>query len=538
VTIKGWPVFPRRFNSRVRFATLGMLVMLFLLSGLFYAITQRYQFLLERSELANDVVLSYLEVSDRTYRKLNAMGEMVAQGEYTNEHERAHNATSLRDALTRVRRGIAAEVALVQSLDETLELDHLVEVERLVEDIIAGSERIRVALLESRLDDARTTLSRIRSDRVAGRFNELINVALAEERDELRETKEAANALGYFISWVLPLLTLLVLCFGIGVTVVISRSVTRSVDTLRDAALAYASGNFDYRTDELYEAEFAELGDAFDRLGEQLGNVRDSDRRKKANLEQLVAERTQGLRETNERLAQADRSRRQLLADISHELRTPLTVIHGEAEMALRGERKEAEHYEDSLDRIREQALHTNRLVDDLLFVARAEEGQARIQKRSVAIAGMLKAVCADFAVEAERKRIRISEHIEDNYVVVHGDHDRLRQVFTILLDNALRYTNDDGHIQVTLGEEEDGVVIRVRDNGIGLSPEDAEQVFFRFYRGANAQRAASGTGLGLPVAKAIVEAHQGHISISGEVGKGAEARVWLPAEDSIRAIA
>ncbi|MEM8814472.1 MAG: HAMP domain-containing sensor histidine kinase [Pseudomonadota bacterium] len=533
-----WPSVPRGFSSRVRYATLGMLVLLLILSALFYGITERYQFLQTRSELASDVVMHYLEVSDHTYRKLNAMGEMVSQGEVTDEAARASNALSLRESVGRVRRSIATEVAFMQTLEESLELDHLVEVERLVESIVTGSVRIRADVQNGRLDDARATLSRIRSDSVAGRFNELVDIALAEEREEMREADEAAAVLGRFISWVLPLFTLLALCFGIGVTVVISRSVTRSVETLRDVALAYASGDFSYRTDKLYEAEFAELGDAFDRLGEQLGNRRETDRRSKAELEQLVAERTQGLRETNEQLAKSDRSRRQLLADISHELRTPLTVIHGEAEMALRGGRKGAEEYEDSLDRIREQALHTNRLVDDLLFVARAEEGHARIQKRSVAIAGMLKAVCADFAVEAEKRRIRISEGIDDDYVVVHGDHDRLRQVFTILMDNALRYTDADGHVQVKLKQQDDGVQIIVKDDGIGLSPEDAEQVFFRFYRGANAQRAAAGTGLGLPVAKAIVEAHQGRISISGAIGEGAEARVWLPAEDSIRAIA
>ena len=81
-------------------------------------------------------------------------------------------------------------------------------------------------------------------------------------------------------------------------------------------------------------------------------------------------------------------------------------------------------------------------------------------------------------------------------------------------------------------------VEIIVKDDGIGLSPEEAEQVFLRFYRGANAQHAAHGTGLGLPVAKAIIEAHHGTIGITGQVGEGAEARVWLPVEDRIRAIA
>lgn len=532
------PLLPRRFSSRVRFATLGMLLLLAMLAGLFYAITDRYQYLLTRSELARDVVQSYLEVSDHTYRKLNAMGEIVANEDAGSRMEREANAMSLRESLGEVRKGISAEVAFVRDENERDELEHLAEIARVAEQIVAASVRIRTAVEVGDLDRARADLTAVRSYEIAGRFSELIDIALNEEQREMLATKDAALALGRFIGWVLPLFTLLVIAFGVGVTVVISRSLSRSVDTLRDAALAYASGDFDYRTDDLYEAEFAELGDAFDRLGEQLGKRFRGEQRSKAELEAQVAERTQGLRETNEELARADRSRRQLLADISHELRTPLTVIHGEAEIALRGESKSTAEYEDSLDRIREQALHTNRLVDDLLFVARAEEGQARVQMRSVAISGLIKAVCADFAAAAEKRRIRITQAIGDDYIVVSGDHDRLRQVFTILLDNALRYSEADGHVEVSLRQEDDGVEIVVKDDGIGLSPEEAEQVFLRFYRGANAQHAAHGTGLGLPVAKAIIEAHHGTIGITGQVGEGAEARVWLPVEDRIRAIA
>lgn len=532
-----WSLLPHRFSSRVRFATLGTLGMLVLLAILFYTITDRYQNLLTHSDLARDVMQSYLEVSDHTYRKLNAMGEIVANADVGSDMEREANALSLRDSLIKLRQEISAEAAFMRDQDAREELEQLAEIDRVVERIVTISLRLRAAVDAGDLSQARAELTAVRGDAIAGRFSELIDMALSEERREMQATQDAAQSLGRLISWALPLFVLIVAVFGVGATVVISRSLAGSVDTLRDAALAYASGDFAYRTDELYEAEFAELGNAFDRLGEQLGKRFSVEQHSKAELESLVAERTQGLRETNEELARADRSRRRLLADISHELRTPMTVIHGEAEMALRGESKTMAEYEDSLNRIREQVLHTNRLVEDLLFVARAEEGQARVQMRSVAISGLIKAVCADFAATAEKKQIRITQSIGDDYIVVSGDHDRLRQVFTILLDNALRYSDVDGHVQVSLKQAEEGVEIIVKDDGIGLSPEDAEQVFLRFYRGANAQDAVQGTGLGLPVAKAIVEAHQGKIGITGQVGEGAEARVWLPIEDRIRAV-
>lgn len=534
---------PDRFSAssvttRIRVATVGSVILLFVLAALFYGTVQRYQYLLTRSELAHDVLLNYLTVSDHAYRKLNAMGEIVTQGRVEDHQARYANVASLRDALGMVRQSIAAEVAFVGDLSESDELDHLVEIERLAEQIIAASTRIRRDVEFGRLDEARRDLTNLRGEAIADRFSELINIALEDERREVAATEQAAQRLGNQLTWALPIAVLVIFAFGVLVTALISGSITRSVEVLRRTALAYASGDFDYRTDQLYERQFAELGDAFDRMGEELSRRRDAVIKQTQDLEALVGERTQGLRETNEQLARADRARRRLLADISHELRTPLTVIHGEAEMALRGDAKERDEYVEALERIREQALHTNRLVDDLLFVARAEEGHARIDKRAVAVVGVLKAVCADFTAAAEHKRISLESKFADDYIVVYGDSDRLRQVFAILIDNAIRYTDAGGNVRVELALADSGVEIEVRDDGIGLSEEDAEQVFYRFYRGSNAQRAAKGTGLGLPVAKAIVEAHEGHISLTGIPGGGATATVWLPAEDSIRAIA
>jgi len=525
-------LLPNRFTSRVRIITYSVLVLFLGTASLFYIASQRYQVLLERSELSHDVMLAYLDVSNLVLRKLDRMSAAVSNGGVDDQSVYFTDAIELRHTLSRIERLTDSEVAPTGG-GETL-----AEAERIAEEIIAASIRIRSSLDAGRRSEAADELARIRGAAVAGRLSALIEGTVAAERKVAEEAGEMASQLGRRIRNGLYIALLVALGLSVGGARLISRSLDNAVNTLRTTALEYAAGNFDFRTDDLYSAEFAELGDAFDRLGEQLGKRRDTEKRSKAELESLVAERTQGLRETNEQLAQSDRVRRQLLADISHELRTPLTVIHGEAELALRGQSKTSEEYKDSLNRIREQAMHTNRLVDDLLFVSRVEEGQARMQTRSVAITGLLKGICSDFAFEAEKKRVSLIEHYDDDYVVVSGDQDRLRQVFFILVDNALRYTDSGGSIWVSLERQHEGVEIRVRDNGMGISKEDARQAFTRFYRGANAISGTQGTGLGLPVAKAIVDAHRGRIYIDGEVGEGAVAVVWLPAEDSIRAIA
>jgi signal transduction histidine kinase len=531
-------LLPNRFTSRVRFLTSSVVVLLVGMTMLFYFASQRYQVLFQQSELAHDVMLAYQDVSNLVLGKLNRMSAAVSSGSVDDQSVYFTDAIELRQTLSRIERLTRAEAALSGAGEPLPGVERFGEIERIAEEIIAASIRMRSALEAGRRSEAADEVARMRTDAVAGRLTVLIDSAVDAERTLAEQADAVASRLGRRIRIGLSIAILTVLGLGIVATRLISRSLNHAVDTLRTTALEYASGNFDFRTDDLYDAEFAELGDAFDRLGEQLGRRRDTERRSKAELESLVAERTQGLRETNEQLAQSDRVRRQLLADISHELRTPLTVIHGEAEMALRGQTKTSEEYKDSLNRIREQAMHTNRLVDDLLFVSRVEEGQTRLQTRSVAITGLLKGICSDFAIEAGKKQVRVIESYDDDFVVVSGDHDRLRQVFTILIDNALRYTEAGGSIWVSLERQDEGVEIRVRDNGMGISKEDAKQVFTRFYRGANAMSSTQGTGLGLPVAKAIVEAHRGRIYIDGEIGEGAVAVVWLPAEDSIRAIA
>ena len=118
------------------------------------------------------------------------------------------------------------------------------------------------------------------------------------------------------------------------------------------------------------------------------------------------------------------------------------------------------------------------------------------------------------------------------------GDAGRLRQVFSILVDNALRYSAPRQTITVSLGMNEQEIRVKVKDMGIGLTEDEARQAFQRFFRGGKAQSHARGTGLGLPVAKAIVEAHKGGITLVGKPGEGALATVTLPAEDKLKAVA
>jgi signal transduction histidine kinase len=286
----------------------------------------------------------------------------------------------------------------------------------------------------------------------------------------------------------------------------------------------------------LNEWEFEQLGSAFNTMAHQLAEHRTIMRDSNIRLEATIEERTRALKSSNETLELVDENRRKLLADISHEFRTPLTVIRGESEIALRGKIKTKVEYKETLARIMDQADQATRLVDDLLFIARADAGEPRLKITQVSLNSLLSATCKDFAARAEQNGISIDQDLAATEIMVMGDAGRLRQVFSILIDNALRYSVQDSTITVSLSSDDMGIVVKVKDTGIGLTDDEARQAFQRFFRGGKAQSHARGTGLGLPVAKAIVEAHKGRITLEGKPDEGALVTVVLPNEQDLEA--
>lgn len=233
----------------------------------------------------------------------------------------------------------------------------------------------------------------------------------------------------------------------------------------------------------------------------------------------------------------ADDARRRLFADISHELRTPLTVIRGEAEIALRGREKSIEDYQTSLRRIVDQANHTARLVDDLLFVARTDAGEPRLKMQVVAVVELVQQVSSDAQALSASKNISVALDLGIPRVTITADPERLRQALMVVIDNAIRYSRPHEQIAVGIHAHVQGVSVQITDNGIGISPAEIEQVFERYYRGGGAERQHSaGSGLGLPIAKAIIVAHGGEISLDSAPGRGTRATIVLPVSRRLHA--
>jgi two-component system sensor histidine kinase BaeS len=213
--------------------------------------------------------------------------------------------------------------------------------------------------------------------------------------------------------------------------------------------------------------------------------------------------------------AEQDRLRRQLMADVAHELRTPLSILQGRIEGLLDGvyPRDEA-HLTELLDETR----HLSRLVEDLGTLAHAEAGALELRKEPVDLGDLLR----DVAATLPRP---IAVEVPADLPALEADPVRIRQVLLNLLANAMHHTPPEGAISVKVEAQPQRILIRVRDSGSGIAPEDLPRLFERFQKGSDSR----GSGLGLPIARKLVLAHGGDIGVESVVGEGTEVTVSLP---------
>ncbi|MBI5385003.1 MAG: HAMP domain-containing protein [Verrucomicrobia bacterium] len=233
------------------------------------------------------------------------------------------------------------------------------------------------------------------------------------------------------------------------------------------------------------------------------------------------------LNSTFARLEAAFAQQKQFTADASHELRTPIAVLISEAQTALARERSAAE-YRGTVEGCLETAQQMRRLTQSLLELARYDAGQEPIERRPVDLAEHARA-CVELIGPLARAR-GVQIHCDLALVEILGDADRLDQVLTNLLANAVHHNKDHGEVQVATRAQQGFAVVTVADTGPGISADDLPHVFERFYRADKSRaRADERSGLGLAICKAIVDAHGGTIEVSSQPGAGATFVVQLP---------
>jgi heavy metal sensor kinase len=240
-------------------------------------------------------------------------------------------------------------------------------------------------------------------------------------------------------------------------------------------------------------------------------------------LDQLAA----AFNDTFARLEGSFGTLKRFTADVSHELRTPLTALRTVGEVGLRGSH-DAEGYREVIGSMLEEVDRLTRLTDELLTLARADAGEARLRKEPIDLGALSREVAGHLSVLAEEKEQTL-EVEAGAPVVASGDRTVLRQTLVNLVVNAIKYSPDHTRIRLRAGRRDDAAFVEVADEGQGIAPEHREHVFERFYRvDKSRSREMGGTGLGLALVKWAAEAHGGHVELETEVGRGSTFRVVL----------
>lgn len=218
---------------------------------------------------------------------------------------------------------------------------------------------------------------------------------------------------------------------------------------------------------------------------------------------------------------------RSFIANASHELRAPLTLIRASSEVVIRQAGTD-NRQKDLLKNITDECDHMSQLVEDLLLISKLDSHQLKLDLTDVDMAGLLEEVRRQFEPLAEKNRVSVVTGKSAG--LIKGDRLRLRQVLIILMDNALRFTPESGLIELSSRPSGRAVTVTVRDNGRGIPAEQMEHLFERFYQPTDGKVDDHGNGLGLSIAKSLVEAHDGTIQVTSRVGEGTYVTLTLPA--------
>lgn len=376
-------------------------------------------------------------------------------------------------------------------------------------------------------------------DMAAGQdLRDLLASSISRERLATARDRAAADASIQQLNKLAVSATITVAMIAVLLALYFLRALSTPFRRISEGAKALESGNLDFRISETQNDEFSQLARAVNHMAKELSQFRGKEIAARAELEQLVRERTMEVQEGLHRMEKLDLRRRQMFADISHELKTPTTAIRGEAEIMLRGRDKTADEYKDSLSRVLDSSKHLGMVIEDMLTLSRSDIDSLVFDRRPVVLKEILLESIAQVQPFCSKKQIQIQSTLPSAALVL-GDRQRLKQLFVIILDNAVQYSGTNTTITVATSEVIDEehnpfCEIRICDSGMGISPEDQSKVWKRHYRSDKAKQIrADGQGLGLPLASAITRAHFGTILLESEEDVGTCVILKFPVFDS-----
>ncbi len=485
-----------------------------------------------------------------SYRQIHNLNRLNSDGNYLVEQIAellilGPQDAEMHTAHVKINKRLAKQRGLISSAVERIndpgkraeerhELDRVDKIERVVRELNAVYHELEGKLAAGHTKAAAVLYGDKVENDLDDKLETLITAARGRERSQIQESIAASERLARESLWLAIAMVVFVVILGLLNIVTLNRTVLHPLTALARAADAVGRGELSH---VVAVGGADDLGNLTRRFNQMTGRVKaqhDALRRANENLEQKVAERTQEvvarsreLESVNAHLREVDANRAQFFADISHELRTPLTVIRGRAEVALRPRAPDPAQTRSALEAIVRKAGQMGQLVEDMLFLASSQAGAIRIEKRPTKLQEVIGDALIDSQTLAREAGIVLTPHQPIEPVTVYCDRDRIRQALTILLDNAIKFAPEGTTVAIALAQYKGWATIKVRDAGPGFSREAAERAFMRF-RGR--ERAGErGAGLGLAIAKWIVEQHGGTIAIERTSGAGTTVAIELP---------
>lgn len=331
---------------------------------------------------------------------------------------------------------------------------------------------------------------------VIGRNNEVVGAVLLQS--EVEGQKEIIyNSLSLII-----FSSVIALAISFVIIIVFATELSLPISRIRITALELATGNYKMKTGIKRDDEIGDLSKAVDILSEKL--LENEIQRKKL-----------------------DQMRLDFFANVSHELRTPITVLRAYTETLVDGVVRDEEKIRQYYDRMLSECKSMERLVGDLLLLSKMQNPDFTIEKEPISLLEIMEEIIRNAREIAKKKNIRIEFSHEGTEPVILGDFDRIKQMFMIIFDNAIKFSNENGSVFIKIIKS-DKIIVSIRDQGIGIEESDLGNIFEKFYK-SNLRQNASGTGLGLAIAKQIVLKHKGEIDVKSKLGFGTEFIFTFP---------
>lgn len=322
---------------------------------------------------------------------------------------------------------------------------------------------------------------------------------------------------------------------SLSISLVIFIFVNTPIQKLIEGTKKVASGNLEYRIGSHHSDEIGELGKSFDEMTAKLQKSREEIEQWNIKLKSEIKKATEELEQTNEELNIANKKLKELdemksdfMRRIEHGSRSHLSLIKSCLSLFLSEQFSKLNDQQRDLITTAERRCSTMlELLDDYLLLSHRKSAIGAYHMEPVCFAGLVKNIVSDIQAQANQKNIMIDIQIPSDFPPVWADPAGLREIFSNLLNNAMKYTGKNGKVVVSATEINDFIELSVADSGIGVASEDYSKIFDEFYRAPNAKSYNSeGTGLGLAIVKVIVEAHKGRIAVQSELGKGCKITV------------